>query len=246
MEEQTELYDGGYERLMRERKERCQPLIGVEDVLPPPDVDLRTLYQRPVVDPLVPISEDDGQLARVKWLKLQKEFVGQNELLLLHAMLIAISRRTPPHPQALDLFFRCWTEMAPELIRDLPVRWLISATVTFAECGTTGDQRALGMGLATVFDMIKLSDSERRLSGQPSRIPFTFDKNGQRYRLPYGLLPYSRRLGDLDRTILARLWELSEREPIMRPLAQKLLQDVMTDDRSIFGRLQRIKARLNR
>jgi hypothetical protein len=55
------------------------------------------------------------------------------------------------------------------------------------------------------------------------------------------MVPYSFQNGDLDRNMLARLWALSEKDEVIAPLARSMLFAVMTDQRSIFARAQRLK-----
>mgnify|MGYP001546821549 FL=1 len=59
--------------------------------------------------------------------------------------------------------------------------------------------------------------------------------------MPLGMRPYSLRNGDLDRIMLARFWKLCERDATIRPLGMRMLWKVMTDKRTIFGRVQNYK-----
>ena len=156
------IYSGGYAKLMKFLKKRQSPMENVTDLIPPGNIDLDALWLRTVPDTDMKYSDTPRFDVRRKKLELQQEFIGQPELLLLHALLIAISRRKDPPAEALALFFRIWREQGKRLADELSVRWLISTATTFADCCENGDQRALGMGLSTMFDLIKLHDSERR------------------------------------------------------------------------------------
>jgi hypothetical protein len=173
--------------------------------------------------------------------QLQSEFEGQPQILHLHAMLIAISRRNDPPADALTLFFRIWDEHGDRIAPLLGVRWLISTATSFSDIGRTGDQRACGMALSILFDMIKLHDSERRLSGQPGRRPFRAMKARKRFPVAFGMPAYSFVGGDLDEIMLARIWQLCERDSTIRPLGLAMLDLVMTDPRSIFARVRELK-----
>ena len=237
MIDKEEIHPGGFYKLLRELERRQKPFVDVGLVLPPADVDLDGLYHDRV-PPTAKRPEDCPKYsAEAKWVELQAEFEGQSALYLIHAMMIAISRRKNPPKLALDLFFRMWAEKGRELGAELPTRWLISAATTFADCGENADQRALGMGLSTLFDLIKLHDSERRITGQPGNTPFRRKKDVRRATMPMRMKPYSLRSGDLDRVMLARLWQLCARDATITPLGRRLLWMVMTDRRTFFGRV---------
>lgn len=243
MIDKEEIHPGGFYKLMREQERRQRPFADIALVLPPADVDLEGLYLDRVPPPHKSPEDCPKYTAEAKWVELQAEFEGQSALYLVHAMMIAILRRTTPPQLALDLFLRIWDEKGEQLAAELPTRWLISAATTFADCGQTADQRALGMGLSTLFDLIKLHDSERRITGQPGNTPFRRKKDVRRATMPMRMEPYSLRTGDLDRVMLARLWQLCERDATIRPLGMKMLWMVMTDRRTIFGRVEKFKRR---
>ena len=48
---------------------------------------------------------------------------------------------------------------------------------------------------------------------------------------------------DLDRNMLARLWQLAESDPVFRPPGFRMLRMVMTDKRTVFARIQRRRNR---
>lgn len=229
---------------MHELEQRQRPFMDVEITLPPTNVDLDGLHNDTVPTPHKTPKDCPKYSAEAKWFELQAEFEGQSALLLVHAMMIAILRRADPPQEAGDLFCRIWSEQGHVLAPVLPTRWLISSATTFADHGQTADQRALGMGLSILFDLVKLHDSERRVSGQPGNTPFRRKAETRRHALPYDLKPYALKNGDLDKMMLARLWQLAERDTVIQPLAVRMLRMVMTDQRSIFGRLQKFKNRM--
>ncbi len=235
------LYRGGYAKLMKYLERRQRPFHDADKILPPRDVNLRRLYRQTVPKATQSIEDLPRYDAQRKWLELQIEFEGQSELFRLHAMVIAMSRRTDPPADALPLFFRIWNEQGPLMAKKLSTRWLISAATTFADCGQNGDQRALGMGLSLLFDLIKLHDSERRNAGLSGDTPAPFVRPKDRPPLAYDMAAYSFEKGDLDKVMLARLWQLSERDATIAPLAVAMLRMVMVDQRSIFGRAQALK-----
>lgn len=235
------LYPGGFRKLMKFLERRQRSFHEGGDVLPARDVDLAVLHATTVPAPTCAPDDLPRYTAQRKWQELQAEFEGQSELFRLHAMVIAMSRRTDPPPDALLLFFRIWAEQGALMARELPTRWLISAATTFADCGQNSDQRALGMGLSLLFDLIKLHDSERRNAGQAGETPSRFVHPKDRPPLAFDMAPYSFEKGDLDKVMLARLWQLAERDSTIAPLAVAMLRMVMSDTRSIFARAQSLK-----
>ena len=235
------IYPGGFAKMMRFLERRQRPMLDADTLLPPIDVDLVALH-RTVVPQAHGVADDLPRYAATrKWLELQYEFEGGSELFRLHGMLIALSRRNDPPANALPLFFRIWDEVGVMMARELPVRWLISAATTFADCGQNADQRALGMGLSTMFDLIKLHDSERRRAGLPGEVPQPAAPPRDHKPLAFDMNPYAFLRGDLDRVMIARFWDLAERDRTIRPLAMRMLGLVMTDRRSIFARVQALK-----
>lgn len=240
------IYVNGFARILTLYERRQKPFIDPLAALPPGDVDLDALAQEVIVGSHFTTTPADRYAALTKYQSLLEEFRGQSELYAVHAMCISILRRDAPPPEAVALFHRIWREQGAKLARDLPVRWLISAAATFADHGDNADLRAGGMGLYMLFDLIKLHDSERRVSARRNDRPFKANADRPfRDDLAFGMEAYSLSRGDLDRTMLARLWQISEREPTLKPLGIRMLRLVMTDRRSIFSRVQTYKKRRN-
>ncbi|MHA6264016.1 hypothetical protein ACXYMO_12505 [Arenibacterium sp. CAU 1754] len=239
------LYPGGLYAMVKRFESKRRALNGAADILPPADTDLEALWDRIVPVPEMPFGDAPKNSALRKRLELQIEFQGQSEILLLHAQLISILRREAPPDQALPLFLRIWAEQGDRIADMLTARWLISAATTFADCGITAEQRACGTGMAVMFDMIKLHDTERRLSGHPGSDPFLRRRKARRHALPFGLNGYSFRNGDLDLNLFARMWKLCESDLTIRPLGLRMLDLALSDKSTVFARIQEIR-RLNR
>ncbi len=235
------IYPSGYSGILRFLERKRTPFTNAAEYLPPVDTDLGALRSIVVDAGQEPAETYPKGHFGHKYCDLRAEFVGQSELALLHAVTIAQLRRDDFAPEARVLFLRIWREQGDWLSKELGVRWLISAATTFGDRGETVEQRQGGMGLSILFDLIKLHDSERRLSGRRNDNPFPRVKGRTRHDLAFDMVGYSFRNGDLDRNMLGRLWELGEADDALRPLAVRMLWMVMTDMRSIFGRLRRFR-----
>ncbi|MFW8637148.1 hypothetical protein [Cribrihabitans pelagius] len=239
-----ENYPGGFYRLMRRLERKETPFLEPRAALPAADTDLAALWERKV--PAEPAPEPaDARPGHVlgKLASIREEFAGQPEIFPVHGICIAILRRRDPPPEAQQLFLRIWGEHGTRMAEELPVRWLISAATTFADHGASADQRLGGQGLSMLFDLIKLHDSERRLSGRGNKDAFSRKTGAELDRLGLGLTPYMLTGGDLDMHMLARLWRHAESDPVFAPLGMHMLRMVMRDPRSIFGRIQHYKKR---
>lgn len=237
------IYSGGLAALVDDFETKMRPFDGADSLLPHGDTDLKTCWSKTVVKPRWQWRKAPRYSAKRKYLELQSEMAGSPEIFLLHAFLIANLRRRAPPPQASLLFQRLWSEQGERLAQELPVRWLISATTTFADCGATPAQRACGMGLSVMIDMIKLHDSERRFSGRSGSEPFNWLKSGRKIPISFDLAPYSILKGDLDRNMIARLARLCDADPVIRPLGHRLLHLTLHERRSIFARFQELRRR---
>ena len=184
-----------------------------------------------------PDPEPLPKSAALKYLELCREFHGKPELLALHALTIAASRRSDPPEIARTVFLDIWRNHAEFLLDHLDRRWQLSAIQTFRDFGDTEVQRRSASELTVFFALTKLYETERLYSGVKAKKPFSL---GARARggLPMGLVGYSLRAGDLDRNLLGMLWQTAEADPLLRPLACRLLTDLNRDPNTLFRRLR--------
>ena len=243
MDQEKTIYPGGFDALISEFDVRRKSFVGAARVLPHANVDLEAMKTAIVTPPWFSLNLHSKSHLKEKLLKIENEFKGQSRLLVLHSVLIAVFRSNAPPATAAPLFQRVWKEQSTFLLEHLSIRWKISAATTFADHGINMEQRTLGMGLSILLDMIKLHESERRLSGQSSRRLSAREPSGRLSSLAFGMDPYSFKAGDLDRNMLSRLWLLSEMDETLRPLAQDVLHELMSDTRTIFARIERNKAK---
>lgn len=244
MDLEDTVYPGSFYTLMRMLERKAVPYDNLSDLPFSTDADLDRLAMETIRATPQPDEDFDRQDAVRKYNALQAEFDGCPQLWLVHAMVIAILRRNNPPEAYRQLFLRIWREQGQDLAAGLPVRWLISAATTFADHGETIEQRLGGQGLSMLFDLIKLHDSERRVSTRRNDRAFRMrPRRPFRDELAFGMEGYSLRGGDLDRIMLARLWRLAENDSLFQPLGFRMLNMVMTDRRTVFARVQQYRKR---
>ncbi|MFP7570773.1 glycosyltransferase family 2 protein [Marivita sp. S2033] len=238
---QNPAYPNGLAGILDQMNARRAPLqFATGESLPPLDCDLNALARTVVAAPI-----DHGNTrsdhARKEW-ELSNELKGQNALLHLNALLIAHLRKRSQPPHTAALFQRLWREHAPLLISEMDLRWKVSSLTTFGDHGTTAAQRSAGLALSTLFNTMKLYESERLYSGRDADRPFTLDGRAPG-PLPLEMDAFSLTDGGLDANMLARLWTEADADPVIRPLAHDMLQQLIDDPRTVFRRLHRLRAR---
>jgi len=239
--ESDDVYLGGALPFQQRFERSRRPFANPMKYLPAVDCDLDTIVTKVVPAPEVDYETLKRASIERRYAEFQSEFEGRSEILLLHSMLVTMLRRNDPPPEALKLFLRLWTEKGDVLAHELSLRWKVSAATTFGDCGETLEQRAVGMGLSILFDSIKLHESERRLSGQRSELPFPTVARKERYAIAFDMKPYSVERGDMDRNMLARLSIMARQDEAIYPLAYSMLSEIMTDQRTVFARLQKLR-----
>ncbi|MBR9842241.1 MAG: hypothetical protein GYB25_03715 [Rhodobacteraceae bacterium] len=231
-------YPNGFADLANEVASRRAPYPEMEDVLrlvsaPGLAALCETLIRAPAPDE----TDIPHKPASAKYLELCREFDGQPEILALHALTIAASRRADPPEIARTLFLEIWRDHGRFLLDHLDRRWQLSALQTFRDFGETEIQRRSASDLTVFFALTKLYETERLFSGTKARKPFSIEDRA-RGGLPMELVGYSLRAGDLDRNLLGMLWQDAEEDPVLRPLACRLLTDLNRDRSSLFRRLR--------
>ncbi|MBV2360588.1 glycosyltransferase family 2 protein [Thalassococcus sp. CAU 1522] len=238
-------YPGGIEAVLTQMEGRRDGFdYAPGETLPPHDLDLVPLLEQRVKHP----SQDPDEQGPFrssyhrKRYSLRKEFEGEPELCFLNGLLIAHLRKRvwPDHAPA--LFRRLWAEHADFLIARLDARWLVSSVTTFGDHGDNPVQTAVGLAMNVLFGTMKLYETERLFSGLEASRPFTIDGKA-RGRLPLQMDAFSISHGGLDVNMIGRLWQDADRDPVIRPLAHHLLNELIHDDRTVFRRLRTMRTR---
>ncbi|MCW1949913.1 MAG: hypothetical protein KIH44_000905 [Octadecabacter sp.] len=239
--ESDDVYLGGALPFQKRFEKSRRPLVNPQNYLPAVNCDLDALVSKIVSAPEVDYETLKRASIERRYAEFQDEFEGRSEILFLHSMLVTMLRRNDPPQEALPLFLRLWKDKGDFLSDELSMRWKVSAATTFGDCGETLEQRAVGMGLSVLFDSIKLHESERRLSGQRSEVPFPTAPRKERHAIAFDVKPYSVSNGDMDRNMLARLSLMARQDETIYPLAYSMLSEIMTDQRTVFARLQKLR-----
>lgn len=234
-------YPAGMAGILKQMNARRAPLgFAKNEVLPPLDCDLDKLAKSTVSVP-DQSTRSLSDNSRKSW-EIAKELHGQNALLHLNGLLISHLRKRSQPAHTADLFVRLWTEQSDLLIREMDLRWKVSSLTTFGDHGKTPAQRSAGLGLSTLFGAMKLYESERLFSGRDADRPFTLDGRATG-PLPLQMNAFSLADGGLDVNMIGRLWEEADADPVIRPLAHDMLQKLIDDPRTVFRRMQRLRAR---
>ncbi|NHB78474.1 hypothetical protein [Rhodobacter calidifons] len=214
--------------------------LAARDWFPPADLDLAPLLAARIPENLPPLQGSQTLHAR-KLHQMRVELAGKPELAAVNAILIAHLRkqRFPAHAPA--LFRRIWAEAGPQLMPELPGRWLISSAITFGDHGETEAQRRVGLSINILFSLMKLYEFERLHSGLDAATPFPIRRIRSR-RLPLDMPHFNLGDGGLDINLLAQIWNEARKAPVVGPLACHLLQRLNCDPRGLFRRIGMMRA----
>lgn len=224
--------------IWKQRRRRLK--LASRDWFPAADLDLAPLLAARIPDSIPPL--EGRQTLHAKKLHLMRtELAGKPELAAVNAILIAHLRknRFPAHTPA--LFRRIWAEAGPQLMPELPGRWLISSAITFGDFGETEAQRRVGLSINVLFSLMKLYEFERFHSGLSSDTAFPNRPIGNK-RLPLDMPNFHIAAGGLDVNLLAQIWGEAQKVPVVGPLACHLLQRLNEDPGNLFRRIGIMRA----
>ena len=236
-----ETYPGAPDSLIGIWKQRRRRLkLAARDWFPPADLDLAPLLATRIPKTIPPL-EGPQTLHAKKLHQMRLDLGGRPELAAVNAILIAHLRkqRHPAHTPA--LFRRIWAEAGPQLMPDLPGRWLISSVITFGDHGETEAQRRVGLSINLLYSLMKLYEFERLHSGTAPDAPFPLRRIRHRH-LPLDMPHFNLGDGGLDINLLAQIWGEAERVPVVGPPACHLLQRLNADPGNLFRRIGMMRA----
>ncbi|MEO3474418.1 hypothetical protein AAFN86_21300 [Roseomonas sp. CAU 1739] len=164
--------------------------------------------------------------------ELRSEFAGRSELLVLHAGFVVALRRRVAVAHFLPLYQRLWLEEGAFLLRELSLRWLVSACDTLADHGTP-TQRAVALNGTVLANLAKLAETERRLAG-PS------DPQGPRGRSAelFDGMTVFKPGGDMIDNLFARIARIAGLDEVAGPILREVADRVRRLD-TVVRRLDR-------
>lgn len=175
---------------------------------------------------------------------LRREFSGQSELLLRHAELIVLIRRAYDLRTSYAQFRDLWFKEGDFLREKLNIRWLVSATDTFADHDPDMAIRAVAMLTSSLAITIKMSESERYLTHANEA---TIDQARVEY-LQHNLVPLFEGLSGFtvgtDDTLRNMVWRM---EPFMKvepvgPILREVWERFQNED-TVFARFRALHVR---
>lgn len=160
--------------------------------------------------------------------RLEGEFAGRSPLLLRHALLVVLIRRSIGTDAALDAFFGLWSEQRAFLLRELDIRWLKSACDTLADHGRTPAQRTLGVATSILINVVKAYETERQLSGGSGTADPGFQ--GGRTVLFDGLRSFKVGWGDMIRNMAERIHAVSALDDLAGAIFEEVFARLHRND----------------
>jgi hypothetical protein len=173
---------------------------------------------------------------------LRHEFVGKSELLFVHAALVVALRRGRALHVAVPLFRRLWAEQGAFLRRELSLRWLVSATDSFADHGADHAERTVALLGTVLVNSVKLHETERALLGQRGTAA-GYPEKPPSPKLFDGLTRFSIAKGDLVENMVARIRAVAEAAPLVAPLIEEMIARLLAND-TVYRRFAEERMRL--
>lgn len=161
--------------------------------------------------------------------KLQPEFCGSSWLAFLLVCCIVTIRKTDGSGPGLTLFHRILSEHTEQVCTELNSRWLISVCDTFADCGVSDTQRALGLSGSLLANTVKLYETERKVFS-PKRPWPPKARTGVNGALFDGIIGFWLTKGDMVRNLITRIESVSHTEPVAGAVVREIIFRLMQND----------------
>jgi hypothetical protein len=175
---------------------------------------------------------------------LRLEFAGQPELLWYHAKLIVLLRREIQTEETFARFLDLWVREGDYLCAKLNLRWLVSATDTFADYALDSETRTLATLVGVLVNTVKIYETERTLADdEPASISVSRIAEVQHNLIPLfsGLSCFTVGTDDTLRNMRWRLDRLMAQEPVGRIL--KTVFDRLQLEDTAYSRLRALHRR---
>jgi hypothetical protein len=168
------------------------------------------------------------------------EFVGKPEFCFHLAKIIIFIRRNINLDNNLRIYFDIVNREMQFFCKHLTTRWLLSVCVTYSDHGSPV-QRGIAQMLVCMFNMMKLSETERRLAADaqyaPEKIQSIREAHGRREHIELwdGVTAYSVQGGDMPRNMFCRMLSICDLEPPLSLVFHTLLERALVAD-TMFSR----------
>ena len=104
------------------------------------------------------------------FIALRDEFIDQSKLCYTHAKIIVLIRRDFDSEKNFTLFEQLWKEEKDYLLKNLNMRWLLSATDTFADFSDDDAIKGLSLACSCLLNTVKIQESEHFITNFDSNI----------------------------------------------------------------------------
>jgi len=104
------------------------------------------------------------------FIAMRDEFIGQSELCYTHAKIIVLIRRDFDSKNHFELFEQLWKKEKDYLLKNLNIRWLISATDTFADFSDDEAIKGLSLACSCLLNTVKIQESENFITNFDSYV----------------------------------------------------------------------------
>lgn len=170
--------------------------------------------------------------------ELEYEFGGKPRFLHVHSALIVAIRRQINLEWTLGEFRRLWAAKASELVQMLSLRWLVSATDTFADYPSDECERSVALMVTLFVNTIKLVETERHIEGAKNEILPVKETRG--VNLFDGLTAFRIKKGDMLENLLSRMDKLSASSMPCSLILQEAMKRIIKGP-TTFSRIRKLK-----
>lgn len=174
---------------------------------------------------------------------LRQEFSGKAELSFYHAMLIVMIRREVNTKDTYTKFEKLWKEHGDWLLKNLNIRWLVSACDTFSDHSLDMTERSLALATTLLANTVKAYETENVISRNTVEYDSTLVAKVQNEAIPLieGMSCFT--IGT-DDTLRNMVWRMKEIAP--RYIAGRILIEVFQRLNTLptaFGRIRKAHTR---
>lgn len=167
---------------------------------------------------------------------LQKEFIGQSELLLYHALINVLLRRRINIESNIKRMQELWKNESLFLLEHLDTRWLVSACDTIIDHFDEPREQSLALAGTILINTIKLYETEQLVSGQKE---LTLEKIHGRHELFNGVSAFCIGQGDMVFNLHKRIQLLTKSQSIASSIVKELIRRVNQYD-TVFKRFKEV------